>query len=158
MGRPRPEGPFRRGVFKYIILRHLKERPGYGYEIIRALEERFHGLYVPSAGTVYPTLQMIEEMGFVTSNERDGKKVYTITAEGLKFLDEHQDLEQEIKDRADDWGNPRDVEDIRKAMHEYFRLGEALRQDIRKMGAEKLGQVREILSRANKDIENILKT
>ncbi len=60
---PQREGPFQRGVIKYIILDYLKDKPSYGYEIIRALEERFYGFYVPSPGTVYPTLQMLEEMG-----------------------------------------------------------------------------------------------
>ncbi|MCJ7743765.1 MAG: PadR family transcriptional regulator, partial [Dehalococcoidales bacterium] len=65
--RSQPAGPFRRGVFKYIILQYLKDKPSHGYEIIRALEERLHGLYVPSAGTIYPRLQMLEERGYVTS-------------------------------------------------------------------------------------------
>ncbi len=49
---------FEKGDFKYILLDLLKEKPSHGYEIIRALEDRFHGFYVPSAGSVYPTLQL----------------------------------------------------------------------------------------------------
>ena len=60
------EKPFRHGIFKYIILRYLENSPCHGYEIIRAMEERFHGSYVPSAGTIYPRLRMLEEKGFVT--------------------------------------------------------------------------------------------
>ncbi len=68
------ENRFERGDIKYVILDLLRERPSYGYEIIRALEERFGGLYTPSAGTVYPTLQMLEEMGYVTSSQSEGEK------------------------------------------------------------------------------------
>lgn len=155
--RQQPEGPFRRGVFRYIILQYLKDRPSHGYEIIRALEERFHGLYVPSAGTIYPRLQMLEERGYVTSVERDGRKVYTITDEGRRFLDEHSELEQEINDRLNDWKNPQNTEAIRKTMREFGRLAELLSWEARKMDSEKLGRVREILSRAYEDIGDILK-
>jgi DNA-binding PadR family transcriptional regulator len=79
---------FEKGDLKYIILNHVKDKPSHGYEIIRAMEDSFHGFYTPSAGSVYPTLQMLEDMGYVKSSERDGKKVYTIT-EG-----------QEVPDRA----------------------------------------------------------
>lgn len=155
--RPQPEGPFRRGVFRYIILQYLKDRPSHGYEIIRALEERFHGLYVPSAGTIYPRLQMLEERGYVTSVERDGRKVYTITDEGRRFLAEHSELEQEINDRLNDWKNPQNTEAIRKTMREFGRLAELLSWEARKMDSEKLERVREILSRAYEDIGDILK-
>ncbi len=156
--RPRPEGPFRRGIFKYIILQYLKDKPCYGYEIIRALEERLQGLYVPSAGTVYPRLQMLEERGYVTSVERDTKKVYTITDEGLRYLSEHSELEQEIKDHLDEWVNPENTDDRRKTMFEFGRLAEMLRSEARRMDSEKLKRAREALSRAYQDIENILKS
>ena len=155
--RSQPAGPFRRGVFKYIILQYLKDRPRHGYEIIRALEERLHGLYVPSAGTIYPRLQMLEERGYVTSVERDAKKVYTITQEGLRYLSEHSELEQEIKDHLNEWVNPENTDDRRKTMFEFGRLAELLRWEVRKMDSEKLRRVREIFSRAYEDIGDILK-
>ena len=58
----------------------------HGYEMIKALEQRSGGFYSPSPGSIYPTLQMLEEGGFVTSNEVEGKKVYTITDEGRALL------------------------------------------------------------------------
>src|SRR4030066_2138123 len=84
------ESLFGEGDLKYVILDLLKEKSRYGYEIIRDLEERSHGFYTPSPGVVYPTLQMLEEMGYASSKERDSKKVYTITEEGKKFLSERQ--------------------------------------------------------------------
>ncbi len=153
----RPEGPFPRGVFKYIILQYLKDRPMHGYEIIRALEERFHSLYVPSAGTIYPGLQVLERRGCVTSVERDGKRAYAITDEGLRYLSEHSELEQAINDHLNDWVNPETIDDRRKTMSEFGRLAELLRWEIRKMDSKKLGRVREVVSRAYEDIENILK-
>src|SRR5439155_26135378 len=76
----------RRGDIKFLLLEALKEGPKHGYEIIQDFEGRFRG-YRPSPGSVYPTLQMLEEGGFVTSEEIDGKRVYTITDAGLKLLE-----------------------------------------------------------------------
>lgn len=155
---PQSEGPFRRGVFRYILLQYLKEKPSHGYEIIQALRERFHGLYMPSAGTIYPRLHKLEEKGFVTSEERDGRKIYTITDAGHKFLLEHSDLEQEISDHLDDWRNPENTEAIRKTMREFGRLTELLSWEARKMDSEKLERIRAIISRAYGDIDDILRS
>ena len=73
---------FESGEIKFVILRLLKEKPRHGYEIIKALEERMGGHYTPSAGTVYPTLQLLEDSGLATSELREGKRVYSITDEG----------------------------------------------------------------------------
>ena len=80
----------RRGDMKYLILDVLKDGPRHGYEVISELENRFRG-YRPSPGSIYPTLQMLEEGGFVTGQEVEGKKVYTITESGLKFLAERSE-------------------------------------------------------------------
>ncbi len=102
-----PRGRRRRQVFesgdvKFVILRLLKEKPRHGYEVIKALEEKTGGWYTPSAGTVYPTLQLLEDQGLVRIVEEDGKKVYHITPEGERFLDEHRDVLDEIFDRVKD--------------------------------------------------------
>src|SRR5262245_4261789 len=77
----------RRGDIKFHLLEILKDNPRHGYEIISELEKRSGG-YRPSPGSVYPTLQMLEEGGYLTSEQVEGKKVYTITEEGLKLLEE----------------------------------------------------------------------
>src|SRR5918911_1521235 len=70
---------FEQGDLKYVILRLLEEKPRHGYEVIKELEERFRGLYSPSPGTVYPTLTMLEEMGYARgTQEEGGKKIYEI--------------------------------------------------------------------------------
>jgi len=86
----RPPRLFEKGDLKYVILDLLKEKSSHGYEIIRAMEESFHGFYSPSAGSVYPTLQMLDDMGYASSSEHDGKKIYTISNEGNQFLEEHK--------------------------------------------------------------------
>ncbi|HLB54630.1 MAG TPA: PadR family transcriptional regulator [Gemmatimonadales bacterium] len=93
---------FESGEVKFVILRLLKEKPRHGYEIIKALEERLAGCYTPSAGTVYPTLQLLEDQGYVRVVEENGKKIYHITPEGEAFLEEHKDAIEDIFDRVRD--------------------------------------------------------
>jgi DNA-binding PadR family transcriptional regulator len=91
---------FESGEVKYVILRLLKEKPRHGYEIIKALEEKMGGWYTPSAGTIYPTLQLLEDQGYVRAVETEGKKVYHITRDGEAFLEQHRDVLDEILDRV----------------------------------------------------------
>ncbi len=155
-GHMRGEGPFQRGVLKYIILQHLKEKPCHGYEIIRALEDRLHGLYVPSAGTIYPRLQMLESSGYVTSVVSEGKKVYSITDEGQSFLSENEEIGQAINDRLDAWARPENTEARRRTMREFHRISDTLRWEIRRMDTSKLERIREVLARTDQEILDIL--
>jgi DNA-binding PadR family transcriptional regulator len=102
-------------------------------------------------------LQFLQEQGLVTFVEQEGRKVYSITEEGRKFLIEHQDLEQEINERLTGWENPENIDAIRKTMFEYNKLGEALSWEIRKLDSKKLKRIREILSGASREIEEIIK-
>lgn len=149
---PPPGRPFRRGDFKYILLKHLKDKPSYGYEIIRALEERFHSFYVPSPGSVYPTLQMLEEMGYISSTEQEGKKVYSITDEGLKFLDEQKESDERIKKRMRKWWNPENIDDIISTVREFDRLADLFRDKVRTADTEKLSRIRKTFSHAYEEI------
>lgn len=79
---------FERGYLKYALLDLLQERPKHGYEMMKDLEERMGGFYAPSAGAVYPTLQLLEDRGWAKSETVEGKKVYTITDEGRAALAE----------------------------------------------------------------------
>jgi DNA-binding PadR family transcriptional regulator len=72
----------RRGDIRVALLRALEAGPAHGYEIIRRLEEGSGGLWRPSAGSVYPTLQLLEEQGLLTSHEDGGKRVYELTDSG----------------------------------------------------------------------------
>ena len=81
---------FGRGDMKFVLLELLQERPMHGYEMMKSLEEKTGGFYTPSPGSIYPTLQMLEDGGMVTSSEIDGKKVYSITDAGRASLTERQ--------------------------------------------------------------------
>jgi hypothetical protein len=80
-----------RGNVKFAILALLKEQPRHGYDIIRVMEDRSGGVYSPSPGVIYPTLQALEDQDYVKSAEQDGKKVYSITEAGGAYLQGHQE-------------------------------------------------------------------
>ena len=74
--------PLRRGEIRPLILAALAERPMHGYEVIQELEARSGGRWRPSAGSVYPTLQQLADEGLVSGEEVEGRRVYTLTADG----------------------------------------------------------------------------
>ena len=147
---------FEKGDLKYVILNLLKDKPSHGYEIIRAMEDLFHGFYTPSAGSVYPTLQMLEDMGYVQSSERDGKKVYTITEEGKKFLEQQHEVIEKIECQMKDWWGPRDIEDFHDTIHELRKLGRLVSRRAHDLEPEKWAGIKDVISRACKEIEDIL--
>ncbi len=84
-GRPRM---FEQGDLRFVVLKLLAQKPAHGYEIIRAVEERFGGAYAPSPGIVYPTLTLLEEQGFIAVVETEGpRKLYGLTNEGRPELE-----------------------------------------------------------------------
>ena len=153
---PHRERLFEKGDLKYVILDQLKDKPSHGYEIIRALEERFHGFYSPSAGSVYPTLQLLEDLGYVKSTEQDGRKVYTISDEGKKFLTEREATMDKIKGHMKDWWEMGHREDFRETMNEFRNLVQMLGRRAQELDADKMAKIKDIISKANKDIEATL--
>lgn len=100
---------FAHGQLRLYLLALLSEGPRHGYEVIRALEERFDGLYSPSAGTVYPRLSKLEEEGLVEKAEGEGRKMtYRITDAGraevqarqFDLADLQQDLDHTVRELA----------------------------------------------------------
>jgi DNA-binding PadR family transcriptional regulator len=73
-----------------LILALLADKPSHGYELIKALEERSGGFYVPSPGMVYPALTFLEEIGHATVEAAGAKKLYSITEEGRTHLEQNR--------------------------------------------------------------------
>lgn len=97
---------FGRGDLKYMLLELLQEQPKHGYEMIKDLEGRAGGFYTPSAGAVYPTLQLMEDRGWVTSETVEGKKVYTITDAGRQALAERGEQDRPAPGHGPGPGGP----------------------------------------------------
>lgn len=157
-------GPFRRGRMfeqgdlKYVILRLLAEKPRHGYEIIKELEERFSGAYAPSAGTVYPTLTLLEDLGYATVTPQEGgKKVYSITPEGEKYLEENKGAVEDIFERISEFGSSflsEAVMDVNKAVGRVMR---ATYTTVPWQSGDKsvIADIKRILEQAASEIEEI---
>src|SRR5438309_9639434 len=149
---------FGRGDLKYVILELLKDQPRHGYDIIRALEERMRGYYRPSPGSVYPTLQMLEDLGYVSASQQEGKKVYTITDEGRRYLTEQQSTIDDIRSRIAAGWDAAQRPEVSDLMHELQQLGRALFHHGTR-GAlndpERLRKLRDIVARARAEVESV---
>jgi DNA-binding PadR family transcriptional regulator len=90
---------------RLAILSLLKEGPKHGYQLIKELAERSGGLYRASAGTVYPTLQQLEDEGLIASERQEGRRVYQLTEAGKTELERDPEAVRRIWDRAERWGD-----------------------------------------------------
>ena len=78
---------FDQGDLRYVLLQLIADKPRHGYELIKAIEEKFGGMYSPSPGIIYPTLTLLEELGYARPEaEAAGRKLYSITDDGNAFL------------------------------------------------------------------------
>ena len=79
------------GDLRLMLLALIAEKPRHGYELIKAIEEKFGGAYSPSPGSVYPTLTLLEELDHVRAAATDGaRKLFEITDQGRAFLEENR--------------------------------------------------------------------
>src|SRR5881397_3252688 len=84
------------GDLQLLILVLLEKKPRHGYEIIKALEEHSRGFYSPSPGMVYPALTYLEELGYAVVEAEGTKKLYRITDDGRRHLDERRAFAEAI--------------------------------------------------------------
>ncbi len=113
------------------------------------------GRYRPSPGSVYPTLQMLEDLGYVTSTQQEGKKVYTITDEGRRYLNEQQSTVDDIRSRITAGWDAAQRPEVADVMHEVQQLARALfRQGTRNLqDPDRLKKLREVVARARAEVE-----
>ena len=144
-------GRMRRGEIRTALLTTLVEEPGHGYDVIQRLEEKSGGAWRPSPGSVYPTLQLLEDEGLVRSTERDGKRIYEITDEGRAEAERRT---------AEAGGSPWDAEtgasafgQLREAM---IGIGQAVRQIARNGDEAKVQRAVEIVRDARKRLYQLL--
>lgn len=157
-------GPFRgarlfeQGDLKYVILKLLAEKPRHGYEIIKELSERFGGAYSPSAGTVYPTLALLEDMGFASVTvEPGGRKVYAITDEGRRYLEENRGAVEDIFERITDIGASFLSEAMMEVNRAFGRVARATYATAPRHTGDPTvtARIREILNEAAQKIEEL---
>ncbi len=145
---------FERGDLKFVILRLISKTPMHGYEVMKALEEESKGYYRPSPGSVYPTLQMLEDEGYLTVEEQEGKKIYTITDEGVAYLDDNEDVVADVFDRVEHFTDRFFGGDMRALSRSFSKLAQLTFDQAFQWGAEPedLARMNEILEKAVDDM------
>jgi DNA-binding PadR family transcriptional regulator len=147
-----------RGVVRYLVLDAIERQPRHGYEIIQAIEERSAGTYRPSPGVVYPTLQMLEELGHARVEEREARKVYAITPEGKQDLKQHADEVQEFYDDAGEGSWDDFADELRDLTHRIAKMFKSIGRSARRgrLTPSTMKRLRVVLDDAIAKIEAIV--
>ncbi|HWO70381.1 MAG TPA: PadR family transcriptional regulator, partial [Actinomycetota bacterium] len=140
------------GDVRAAILFLLEERPMHGYQIIQELAARSGGMWQPSPGSVYPTLQQLEDEGLVRAEEREGRRVFALTDEGRAEVARR-------KDEARPWelrGGAEVGPAVARIREEGFALAGAVMQVIRAGDRERAERAAKVLARARRDLYRLL--
>ncbi len=140
----------RRGDIRAAILALLAERPMHGYEMIKELEQRTGGAWVPSAGSIYPTLQLLEEEGLIAGEEVEGKRRFTLTEAGTATAAEREE--------APPWEEASSGSDseVVRLKHSLVQLNHSIAQVFQAGDDEQRKRVRELLDETRRQIYGIL--
>lgn len=149
-GRPRF---FEAGEIRLAILSLLAEGPKHGYQLMKEMQERSGGVYSASAGSVYPTLQQLEDEGLIAAEMQGGRRVFTLTAEGRAELAKDPDAVRQIWERAEeceDWGRMGP-----ESFVVFGQIGMLARASIRAAKHGSTERVSEILDRARRELDKL---
>ncbi|QXX75664.1 PadR family transcriptional regulator [Methylovirgula sp. HY1] len=148
---------FEQGDLRWVILKLVAERPAHGYELIKAIEDRLGGAYAPSPGTIYPTLTLLEELGYVAITETDGpRKLYAVTEAGRAALAEEKQTVDAIFAKMADiearYGGGPPPQILRA--YENLKTALKLRVGRGSLTVAEVARVAELLDEAAKAVEN----
>jgi DNA-binding PadR family transcriptional regulator len=142
----------RRGDIRTAALLLLAEEPRNGYQIMQEVEDRSGGVWRPSPGSVYPALQQLEDEGLIRSEEHDSRRVFVLTDEGRKVVEERGE------DRPAPWEEMSG--DVSEGVQELARLmrevASAFVQVMRTGSESQIARAREVLVSARRDLYSIL--
>lgn len=158
MGGGRRQRFFGHGELRLVVLNILTHNASHGYELIKAIEALTHGHYSPSPGVIYPTLDLLQDQGFITINVEDGgRKKIAITAEGSQWLDENQpqldEVQARLKKRMVGHELRRDPQ-MKRAL-ENFKTVLDLKVNQQEISDAQLKQIVGIIDRAALDITQL---
>ncbi len=147
-----------RGEVRYLVLDAIEKQPRHGYEIMQAIAERSGGMYKPSPGIIYPTLQLLEELGHAKVEEQEGRKVYAITAKGRADLEEHREEVKDFYERSGANSFEDYADELRDLMGNAARMFKTFRRAMRRgrLTPSGLKKLRAILNEAIGKIEALV--
>lgn len=149
---------FGHGRLRFVILQLIAEKPAHGYELIKAIEDKTGGAYVPSPGVIYPTLTLLEELGHIEVTEDDSnRKLYNITTAGKKFLTANKGIIAELSTQIGGRGlhhrgklSPsivRAMENLKTALRLRISQGE--------LAAKEIDAIANVLDAAARQVESV---
>lgn len=148
-----PMGPrARRGDVRAAILALLAEQPMHGYQVIQELESRTGGAWRVSPGSVYPTLQMLEEEGLIASQEVEGKRVYSLTDAGRAHVESRKESGRTPWENVAGAGS----ETLHSLRGAGIKLAVATMQVARVGSKEQIARAVTILNEARRQLYSIL--
>jgi DNA-binding PadR family transcriptional regulator len=156
MGDPPPRAE--RGEIRFLVLDAIKERARHGYEVIQHIEQRAGGSYRPSPGVIYPTLQMLEELGQARVVEQEGRKAYEITDIGRRELESNARSVEDFYERFGEEPWESYAEDFGEIMRRVASLVKTFKRGAQRgrMTPEALRAIRLALDEALTRIEDAL--
>jgi DNA-binding PadR family transcriptional regulator len=147
------------GEVRLALLALLEDRPRHGYDLMGQLEERSGGAYRASAGTIYPTLQQLEDEGLARSESSDGRRVYRLTDAGQSELEAERETVESIWRRAERWGDWGFVgdPDAAEVARPALRLARTAYRVVSRAHGDPdvIDRVREVLERAREEIRSL---
>jgi DNA-binding PadR family transcriptional regulator len=145
---------FGHGDLRLVLLSLIAEKPRHGYDLIRAIEEKFSGAYAPSPGAVYPTLTLLEEQDYIVAEAQSGtKKLYQITDAGRAFLEENSVALKGIQSRMDLAAQAFSIHSIPDSVREAVRtLKQSLHMRRGPWSAEEAERVRKLIEATARQI------
>ena len=147
-----------RGLVRYLVLDAIASQPRHGYEIIQVVGDKTGGAYRPSPGVIYPTLQMLEELGHACTVPREDRKVYAITDAGRLDLAEHGLDVSEFYEGHGDAHWDQHTEDVTNIMRRFGRIVRLFKRAMRQgsVRPSTLRKTHTILDEALKRLEDLL--
>jgi DNA-binding PadR family transcriptional regulator len=147
---------FDNGHLRLVILQLIADKPSYGYELMKAIEERLSGGYAPSPGVVYPTLTLLEEEGFATVTSAEGnKKLYAATDQGKEYLKANRVILKAIFGRMQEagkaFGRGRSPQIKRAIMN--LKLALRMRMEQGDLSTEQVSKIAEAIDAAARTID-----
>jgi DNA-binding PadR family transcriptional regulator len=145
------------GEVRLAILSLLADGPRHGYELMKLLAQRSGGIYRASAGTIYPTLQQLEDEGLIAAEAQEGKRVFHITETGKRELHLEEDTVDRIWRRAKVWNEWRGAFDpeVQEIVRPAERVMKAAFSAMSDGSASNADKIREILERTLRELEGL---
>ncbi|MDT7900817.1 MAG: PadR family transcriptional regulator [Acidianus sp.] len=137
----------RKGTLKLLILEALNDKPMHAYEIIKSIEKKFHGIYKPSPGSLYPVLKQLIGSGMITVEEKDDKKIYIITDKGKEAFNKMKTEMKNVFTKNNQY---------RKLVNQLFEIGLIIYNFRDKLSEEDYEKINNIINGCKNEIEDLL--